>query len=89
MARLAFGTMLVTADQWVFRLNQNDLTPTGKAPALVVLDAEEVKAVFKEAERLKIEDMDAYFTKYFNIPSSLYLNPKKLHCSKFKIFSMD
>ena len=86
---LGDGTMLVTADQWVFRLNQNDLTPAGHAPALVVLEADQVKAVFKDAERLNIQNMDNYFSKKFNIPTGAYLQAKKTNCSEFNIFTND
>lgn len=84
---LGDGTMLVTADQWVFRLNQNDLTPAGHAPALVVLDADEAKAVFNEAGRLKIQDVDEYFSKKFNIPESAYLTTNGKKCYIFNIIT--
>lgn len=64
------GTILVTSEKYVFRLNASDFLPFGSAPALHIRDLAEVKPVLDEARRRQVTDLDTFLTTELHLDES-------------------
>lgn len=65
---LGDGTFLATTEFWVFRLRMSDLSPAGSAPALHIVNAEDLEAVIKDAEGQVITDPATYLESTLHLP---------------------
>jgi|GEM_PF-4487599 len=64
------GTFLAVENCFVFRLRKSNLLPVGSAPALRVIDTNEVKELIDQAKTGKIEDITDHLVKTLNLPIS-------------------
>ncbi|UKR53704.1 hypothetical protein K4A87_07510 [Xanthomonas fragariae] len=70
------GTFLAVENCFVFRLRKSDLSAVGSAPALRVIDVDEVRAALDQAKVSRIEDTTSYLVKTLNLPITAELSCK-------------